>query len=281
MINQIVATWHNLLIVRDGEIVESLSEPNTGHYGVTWNSDYLFALFADTSVTDGTNQNIRLFDHQLNPVRDILMGEIAGVHQILWSDGMLWITSTNDDTIVIADEQGEIIKRWRPVPEFDEKHPGKQHVNSIWINNGYIYTIAHGLNFGNPAIYCHNESFDMIFKRAIRRRAHNVYRHREKLFYIQNGMVVFQNGSEIYVGEGMMKGLSVTDNRIYVGSSRIIEDRATRLSNPYGVLFELDYDFNTITNYQLDAGPVGEIRTLNQKDYAHHGMVWAGRYGKE
>lgn len=277
---QIVATWHNLLILRDGEVLDNLTEPETGHYGVTWNERHLFALFASTKVLDGTRQVIRVFDRQLQPVRDILAGEIAGVHQIIWHDDYLWIMSTNTDEIVVSDEDGNVHNRWQPAN--DPQHPGIHHVNSIWLHGGCIYTLAHGMEEGDPAIYCHAyPGFELLGKWPIVRGAHNIFYAGQYLYLLKNGVCFYGQPPVVLPACEMMRGLSVTKERVYVGSSKVIEDRAARRADPTGVVWELDRQFNVLKKHDLNVGPVGEIRTLNRPDFAHHGLPWTGKYGMD
>lgn len=270
---QIVATYQNLLIVRGDDVLANLSEPGVGHYGVTWNRTHLFALFGDVTALDGSHQMIRVFDRELKPVRDILAGEIGGVHQIAWHDGSLWVTSTNTDAVVIADEMGNVRKVWHPAD--DEAHPGRHHINSIWFEDDHVYTLAHGLLEGEPAVYCHSyPRLKPINKVRIARGAHNIFWD----IYLVNGGIYRVGQAPVWLS-GMMKGLSVTADRVYIGSSQIIEDRQRRRADSSGVIWELSRALEVLGKRELDAGPVNEIRTLDRPDLAHHGQPWSGKWG--
>lgn len=280
--NLIVATWHNLIILRDGQVIDNLSEADTGHYGITWNDDYLFALFASSCVLDGTDQVIRVFDHDLQPVRDILLGDIAGVHQIQWHDDLLWICSTNDDSIVVATAEGDVVRRWHPVPDWDPEDPAKDHVNSIWFHDGHVYTVAHGFHHGTPAIYKHTyPGFQLVGTFEGVHNEHNVYIHHGEMITCVPNMLARIGKPPVRIGEhdGMNKGLAVTDDRIYMGSSRIIKERSKRREDLRGRVFTLSHDYDWLDTFELDLGPIGEVRALNEPDYAHHGLPWGGKYG--
>lgn len=277
---QIVATWHNLFVLRGDEVLEDLSEAQVGHYGVTWNQEHLFALFADATVLDGSHQVIRVFDRHLKPVRDLLDGEIGGVHQITWRDGYLWITSTNTDAVVVADDQGTIQRRWYPAD--DPEHLGQHHINSIWFEAGCVHTLAHGLQNGEPAIYRHSyPALERVAKIPVARGGHNVFRNGRYLYLVSGGISQPDRPPCKLAGAGMIKGLSVTGERVYVGSSRVIDDRQTRRSDPVGLIWELDRQFDVVARRDLNAGPVNEIRTLDRPDLAHHQRPWTGKFWRD
>jgi hypothetical protein len=275
-----VATWHNLIVLHKGEVLENLSEPNTGHYGITWNDRYLFALFADATVMDGTNQVIRLFDHNLKPVRDILQGVIAGVHQIIWYDGLLWVCSTNDDSIVVSTENGEVVQRWHPAPDFDPDDPAKDHINSIWFDHGYVYVVAHGFHHGTPAIHKFSyPEFQPVGNYPSVKNGHNVYVDDGNLLTCMPHGLYIHGGEPVRLDGGMTKGLSVTADRIYAGASSIIKDRERRRKDRRGRIFILNRGYDWLDTIDLELGPVGEVRVLDVPDLAHHSRPWGGKYG--
>jgi hypothetical protein len=284
MDNLIVATHRDLLIVNNGKVLESLSGEGFGHYGVTWNDHCIFALFARSDVLDGSGQFIRVFNEDLEPVRDILHDQIFGVHQIQWYDGLLWVCSTNFDEILGVQANGDIFCRWYPAPDRDPDHPGKDHINSIWFDNGYVYVVAHGMKDGVPAIYRYLYPPRSKPDKAIPsiRGGHCVCKHRGDLLTLGAGMVGWR-GQPYWLdtnGTHILKGLAITDRVIYVGASRVIEDRGTRRKDQFGRILALDHTLELWRSWDLDSGPVNEVRVLDEPDYAHHGMPWYGKYGR-
>lgn len=279
MTNLIVATWHNLFVMQDSAVVEHLSPPGYGHYGITWNDDYLFALFASTCVLDGTGQFIRVYDKELRPVDDILHDSLAGVHQIQWHDGYLWVVNTNYDTVLACTQTGAVKHEHYLAPGYDPEEMGKHHINSIWFNDGFCYIVSHGLRNGEPCIlkYSYPELL-LVDKIPSAVNGHNVAIVDDTMITLLPGMIGRIGKAPIAIGGEIQKGLAVGDS-VYLGSSRNIKDRAERRQDIYGKIYALSRDFSVQDEYNLDMGPVNEIRILDSPDLAHHGRPWTGKYG--
>lgn len=274
----LVATYNSVFVTEDGKVVRFVIETgqDLGHYGLTWSGDYMFILCQRGNDQKGTDQWVAVLDHDLAPVCEVLRGEIAGTHQILWHDDCLWCCSTNSDDIVVATATGEKIGAWKPNPDA----VGGDHINSIWFDGESVFTLAH--RYGPAVIREHSyPELNLLNETEAALSGHNICRVNGKLLSL--GI-----RGEVYWGERLktdtprlLKGLAVTQaGEVMVGYSKVIEDRVSRRKDLSGSIGRLDLSTKRILHIgDFGLGPVNEIRVLDVPDLAHHGQPWTGRYG--
>ena len=279
MANLIVSTASDLLVLENGKAERSIFDGEHGHYGITWSEEALFASCGKHDDLYGVGAWIALLDHNLEVCNEILHGRVPGVHQIQWHDGRLWACASNSDEIVISTHDGQAVDVWKPCPD----SPTSRHINSIWFDEGFVYTVAHA--FGrSPSYYIHTYPGLSLEAEIPMPTGHNIYRHQGHIMTLGIGAIHWNSRSYPCPQPAlqMCKGLAALDDKIYVGVHRFIRDRAERRGDRIGHIIEIvsdDLSHNPKGDIELNCGPINEIRVLDEPDYAHHGQPWTGRYG--
>ena len=98
-------------ILRQSEIIEPPyrhADPNPrggfrGLKGISIDQDQIAIANAST---------VFLYDHKWNPITTIWHPSCAGIHDIEWIDGRLWVTSSRNDLLLCFDLQGNIVQHF-------------------------------------------------------------------------------------------------------------------------------------------------------------------------
>jgi len=253
------------------------------YYGITWDSEkqIVYIVGSEPEVEDGRYLKTKLCKLTPNgelidfiPIEEDM--EFGCAHQIHYHDGFVFVADTLYNCVKKIDPStggGQSLK-------IDPKRFGKDfdHINSVWVDD-HIYVLGNGRTGSTiPRIYIFDrDNYGLLgsVQQGIA-GAHNIARlwdQRVVLASYKGALVGEKNQILIQAGR-FARGLSITDDYVFIGQSIIAEREARLNSNAGWISVHNNKDGTQIGNIKLsNAGQVHEVRCLNQKDYAHNGTT--------
>jgi hypothetical protein len=208
---------------------------------------------------------------------------VGYVHQIARANGGLYITNTTYNSLVFQDDPGTV---WHEFHFGDRSDEDIHHVNSVFPCGSLVLALLHNRNRepSQAILFSHQprRGFERLATLGLAHYGcHNVFVDEHHLFYNASAagkLVMIPKVSPANMREltfpGHVKGMSVTDQHIFVGLSAHAP-RDKRVASPGSVLVIDRPSLEHIATVDLnDDGPVGninEIRCLSQTDHAHAG----------
>lgn len=271
------------VLTEDRELIRTTGYESL-YYGISWYKDYMFLGKRD--LNNNSSSMLVVLDKDLEYVDTIGYEHFGDVHQIQVYDGLLWMTSTLHNGIIIANpETLEYLDIWFPNEYVELKDVN--HFNSIWMGKGLIYLVAH--NHGGSQLYCCEYlSRELLYTTDMGLGSHNVFRAGDEVCTLSsgNGYVISEKGRVYNLFRNTYpRGLVIGNGFTIVGLSEHVTDRKNRHKERRGAvqLYEQNDEFPFGGTYkktiELGHGMVLEVRGLDFSDHAHHGTVWAGKHG--
>lgn len=254
-----------------------------GHsYGITRSDNYWFV-----QRTVNRNKNIPKYKRVSNIVKFkiknycvqdlsiVILGLKGEIHQIDIIGEELFIPYTGFNRILHFNIDGRMLL---PRLEFNLSSINlsiskTSHLNSIYSDGQCIYVIAHNqtahTNRSSELIRYSKLDKTISIQDLNAHSAHNIIYINESIYFCDsNNNKLFRDNNVIFQSNKLLRGLSMTDDRIYVGGSDIDFIGDKRYSSNATV-----YILNTGGNQvgQLDfpgLGNIYEIRQLNGVDYS-------------
>ena len=254
-----------------------------GHsYGITKSNNYWFVqrtVNRDKGVSkDERVSNIvkfKIINFSVEDLSTIIFGWRREIHQIDFIGKNLYLPYTGYNQILIYDLNKNIFKKLagfhREKIELDIFEPS--HLNSIYSDDQYIYVIAHNLTaktnrFSDLIIY-DRKTKKINICNLHAHSAHNVIKINESLYYCDsNNKDLYCNQETIFSADKLLRGLSFTDDYIFVGGSDIdfVEDKRKSSDCTIYILKKNGHQIGQIDFPGL--GNIYEIRQLNGVDYS-------------
>jgi len=287
----LIVTSFHLLLYRNGKIIPILkNQKNSLFYGATWNKDSVFV----------SNRH-KLYYIKENCEYEILEPYKGGrIHQIVFYDDFLYVSSTNYNSIDKVDCFGNLDKRifisydnknsdFIDVENMDSRND-LEHINSIFKFDNKFYVAHH--NHDEPSfVSLYDKDFNYLTKYdKMGSKIHNIYIEDSKMFvlnsYHQNinylnfktkikEAIVFDFG-KIFNENIFLRGLAKSDKYWIVGASTNGNMRNKRDNNPSWILL-FDNEFNLVAKINLPyRSQIKEVRVLSEKDYAHNEYKFPG-----
>ena len=253
-------------------------------YGITKHNDYFFFARLGTNGERNFPKNERvseicyskIMNYKIKDLKIALFGIPAEVHQIENLAGKLIFPHTGYNQVLSI-----------PFAEiFNSKHLLKigachsvelklnefSHLNSIFYKHKKLYLIAHNYTMKtgklSDLVIYDTETNNQEIINLNAHSAHNIYvnEHDDKIYCDSNNKQLIKNNKIIFENDKLLRGLSVTSNKIFVGGSDICFDDYKRFSNnpsiyilnKYGIL-QTELIFNEI-------GDIYEIRQLEENE---------------
>ena len=94
------------------------------------------------------------------------------------------------------------------------------------------------------------------------------YSHRELVFLDSSNGSIVVNRQKKKLANGFARGLSITQNEVFVGMSKYYQDRNRRANSKPTLIRLSRSDYSPLGEYQLPKiGGITEIRCLSDKEY--------------
>lgn len=267
------------LMVLDGSTITTIhegkqEEGNGNYHGITWNE---FALFVAGS--QDYRYIVRVFTRKFSEV-SILRNNLHQTHQILWAHGRLYVVNTGKNRVEIWDGRNWQWVAWNP------SSCDLDHINGIWSDGETVWVSEYRHRSTKPSVVRMCEP-DLTLKKTITigPALHNVYVENGVLYNLIAGEFRGLLATDLATGEiqrhevrggenNWIRGLARTADRWYIGLSKWEAERGDRHKGD-AVVVELDNDFQEVNRLVVpDAGPVCDVRVLNEPDLAHNGIEW-------
>lgn len=283
---RILISTYQQVILWDGKtqraVLKGHKRPYTTYYGITWNEEHIIL----SESGDVRHSTYHLLDGNLERVGELPIGQgISDPHQILWWGGKLYITSANQDKVVIWDGETCRSVRWRK--------PGEphQHLNSIWCDGERFYVVEHRHREMPKRIRIFDLEFESVgcieltgkgFAKTKPRGIHNVYIE-DGILYGCSPKAMYKydlsSGEHTpisigYLGKAAhrMHGLARVPGKFFVGLTKLVVTRSDRGKSDSAVLV-LGDDFVPVGKLLLrGVGGVNDIRAVDGPDLAHNGI---------
>lgn len=225
--------------------------------------------------------SLKIADSQVQQINHLVFGIPGEVHQIDVAEGILYIPNTGFNQLLCTSLDTLFQHKRHPryyafaleTKEFDIFHPS--HLNSVFVDSNArkIYLVAHNLTAHtgrNSDLLIYDQSTSKL--RIIptnANSAHNIYVEEDDLIYCDsNNRQLFKGEHSIFTSDKLLRGLSVTEDHIFVGGSDISFDRDTRYSSD-ATIYILKRSGQLLTRYDFpEVGNLYEIRQFHGRDYA-------------
>lgn len=254
------------------------------YYGITRHGDqWLFSLSSEDSESKANRLSdigaVRLQDFAVERMRWAIAGIPGEIHQIDVCNGTLYLPHTGRNRVLHLPVK-QILNARQPLCfsecdtiELDIVHPS--HLNSIFADQaaGKVYLVAHNdtghTGRSSDIIVYDAESADVETIPTEAHSAHNIYVSDGELMYCDSGRGRLIRGHEsIFEAEKLLRGLSITDDRIFVGGSEKNLDRGRRKLSD-ATIYILDRAGEPLSRVEFPGvGDIYEIRQLCEFDYA-------------
>jgi len=281
----LIAT-HNELILWDGSphILMKNKKHNKVHdyYGITWDNENIYV-----SERIWLQCHIHVFNKKLKRIGELPIGvDLASVHQIFWYNGILYITNTQRNQILLWGGWNWNIR----TVEWKKPNEPHQHLNSIWCDGKNFFVVEHRKKLIPKRIRVLDLDFTPVdcieldgdFIRDHPEGIHNVYIENEKLYtcgpqaLIQHNLI--SGRSKPIVPHPLMnnhhyaRGLARTAGKFFVGLSEASERSERNRGN--STILVTDDNFNVLETIVLKGtGGIHEIRAIDGIDLAHNGII--------
>ena len=256
------------------------------YYGITYTDNDLFIAARNNFTGDRISQQSEAgsilkfdissgyFDREIKapfPLRDL--------HQISIHDGILYLTCSYDNKIVIYDFNRWF--EWYPNREITNGGVDRNHLNSFLITDSYIYLAAHNLDkpseiwcfrnktkiklilnrlFGIPLRYNPIKTF------TLGKCIHNITKYQGQLITLnsQEGLVCGSKGFKFITGM-FPRGLAICENYIFIGLSEFTERKNRDFTNSYLCILHKDWKVLKILKFE-EMGLLLDIQTPGYKN---------------
>lgn len=261
------------------------------YYGITnYKGQWLVSLSSDDKDEKADRLSdiacVRLHDFAIERLRWAIAGIPGEIHQIDVCNGTLYLPHTGHNRVLHLPVE-RVLNAHPPLAFSACKAigldiPEPSHLNSVFADQaaGKVYLVAHndtGHTGRSSDIIVYDEnSGDVEIIPTEAHSTHNVCVRDGELMYCDSGHGrLIRNGKPVFEARKLLRGLSVTEDRIYVGGSEMNPDRRRRRSSD-ATIFILDRAGRLLSEVEFPGvGDIYEIRQLKAFDYAMIGSQGA------
>jgi hypothetical protein len=253
-------------------------------YGIARCRDqWLFSLSSDDSESKADRLSdigaVRLQDFAVERLRWAITGIPGEIHQIDVCNGTLYLPHTGHNRVLHLPVERVLnahsLLSFSACKAIGLDIPEPSHLNSVFADPaaGKVYLVAHNdtghTGRSSDVIVYDENSGDVEIIPTDAHSAHNIYVRDGELMYCDSGRGRLIRGHEpIFEAEKLLRGLSITDDRIYVGGSEKNPDRGRRKLSD-AAIYILDKTGDPLAQVQFPGvGDIYEIRQLHAFDYA-------------
>lgn len=272
----LVSTTKKLIIIDDNlENAYSIDSNHGVYYGISFSEKCIYVAGRRSPYGIDLEGRVKqkgiilCYDFNFNLV-DILEPAfpLRDIHQLCWYDNKLWVCNTHDNMIAIYDEKNW--NQWYPFGKpTDSVNSDTHHINSIFIDNKYIYLVGNKNKAGK--IYCFDiSSFDLVREFNLGFGSHNCWYESQTIYTLSSltGEILSENGLASKVN-GFLRGAIITKNFNFIGVSENFSNRDQRpYSDSQIIKFSKDWEELEILSISK-CGMIHDMRKIGDIDLAH------------
>jgi hypothetical protein len=276
--NFIASTYKELVLVQEGK-VHTLHKGEGQYYGITWSKDSIFVAHKKDDYPPGPEVSILNTRYK---VMGVTPGNFPDVHQILYRKGLLYITSTDTNSIDVYNGRDIKSKNWT------EHITGVNHINSIYHDGKGFWSCHHNLvsrgdHTYSDLVYLGKDMSSIKSKIRVGRDLHNVFVSGNLIYTLSSADEELLEIS-LETGEiqrrtkiGMWpRGFAATEKYFLIGVSTKI-DRSNRPDGRSEVHLVDRKSMKVLDILRIGGvGVMHEIRVTSELDLAHNGIPYPG-----
>jgi len=275
----LLSTTFHCSLVRD-DSVQTIHSGAGLYYGLTWDDKQIFMGCRNNVNRVGGEQVVVLgSDYR---VLTTIPGEFRQLHQILFANDNLYVTSPEDNAIDVIGDGGA-----RRRMNWTGEQTDVNHINSVWFDGHSFWVCYHNLcaaesDKSSRVVRLDAELHVVEEEFTIGKSIHNVFVTSEFVYTCNSGEGLFSRlhrytGQKLEVNLGpWVRGLAVTDEFFLVGTSRK-GDRKTREEGDTVVHLLDRKTLQEVDSRRFkDFGAVYSMRVVGQPDYAHNNIPFPG-----
>lgn len=254
------------------------------YYGITrYNDSWLIDRIYDKGKSKSKRFSniyiVKIKNYEVVHKKLVLFGIPHEVHQIDLFNDHLYIPNTGYNQILRLSRK-KIKNKFilNTILSCDNIYlnvPRPSHLNSIFYDKQtkHMYLIAHNSTAHtdrcSDILKLDEKSLNLTTIKTKAHSAHNIYIEDELLFYCDSqNKILYKNKKPIFRADKLLRGLSVTKDKIYVGGSDICFDRDKRNSSDVAI-YVLDKNGKKLAEITFPKlGNIYEIRQYELHDYA-------------
>jgi len=263
----LVGSRHSGLLYFDGEDFKRIY-PRYRVYGITKGRHGWCAYVKDPGSKTGTIVSFNIEDDNFCNFKNIICPAPKDIHQIDFIGKSLILTDVRSGSLI---EYKNFLKFTRPPLKIVHKiGTPMKHFNSIYFYNNQILVLAHNqyakTEQKSKVIYL-NKSFDKVKRyKSNAKCGHNIYQDKSCIIVCDSlGGNVLYNNKPILKNMGFVRGLSISDDYILIGSSKQSDDDKNRIS--LGHIHVFNRKFKKIGRISIPKTQIYEIRRVDSIDY--------------
>lgn len=260
----LVGTRHaGLLYYKNGVIAQYFKKKRV--YGITRKGNAWFAFIRDRDIDHGSIISFKLINGEVSKIETIINNVHRGIHQIDFINNSLVITSPEEGVVIEYKSFPDNI-----TPNRHILGTPKEHFNSLYAYGDKILFLAHNQSLKTKAkskILVTNKKFKKInVLQTIGECCHNIYRDKSNIITCDsiNGRVIINNKPALE-NMGFVRGLSIADDYVIIGSSSRADDGKNRRG--LGSVGVYTKDLKELSRIYINKTQVYEIRRVDKKDY--------------
>lgn len=265
-VNLLIGTRHLGLLYFDGKTIKRLFRKHRA-YGITKGKDRWCACVRDMDSRLGTIISFDIINDNFANTKDEISDVPKDIHQIDFVGRSL----------ILTDVVGGILieyKKFNSFPKIKLKIEHKigeklEHFNSIYGRGGRLLVLSHNQysKTGNTSKIVILKDYRIInVIKTNARCAHNIYQDKNCIIILDSLRErVMANNKTIKKNMGFVRGMSISDDFIFIGSSKVAENDRDR--NSTGFIISFDRKFKEIGRISIPKTQIYEIRRVDKLDY--------------
>ena len=248
MDNLLITTSHSLILWRsNANRIEIINRGHGLYYGLTCSPETIFVAARNRLVSSPVPRaeergEILVYDKNLIfkeslkpnfPLRDM--------HQILWYEGLLWITCSFDNMVAIYN--GDYWETWFPLGRPDNEPFDINHFNSFFVKDEYLYILAHN-NGSSELLKFSINNRELLARLPFGLQSHNIWVQGNEFFTCSSGesKIMSTNGFQLQTG-GFPRGVAITNNNAYIGISKLAERKDRDFTDSMVLIYDKNWSY--------------------------------------
>ncbi len=255
------------------ELGKSQTSRAKDFFGLTWDNRYIYTLGREAD-------SIKMYDKKLHYIGNVQIPiKLFDGHQILWIEkyNELVLTDAKRDMVVILNLQTGKADSFL----IKSDDIAESHVNALYFDEvqDRLYVNCHNKGASCVKVYDYPDLTEPVDEKWIGVKAHNIWFEDDMLTICSSGkkQIIDETGRVKYNCQGFVRGVAITDDRIYAGQSGWrqlsgkYEFHGTDKQRCASILvLDNNYICKNELFLPLRIKEIFDIRILNRFDYSHN-----------